>query len=91
MTDVLNLCDSSSDLGMMFMLNAKEREYDDWAELFRGADERFRFLGVQHPPGAQEAIIEACWEESSKDLPSSAPLLPIDASVDEKRVEIATC
>ena len=61
--NILTFCHRSSDLGMMFMLNAKERGRDDWAELFRSADERFRFLGVETPPGTQEAFIEACWEE----------------------------
>lgn len=46
----------------MAMLNAKERGRDDWAGLFREADERFRFLGVRDPPGSQMSFIEACWE-----------------------------
>lgn len=52
----------ASDLGMMAMLNARERGRHDWAELFREADGRFRFLGVQDPPGSQMAFIEAAWE-----------------------------
>ncbi|MCJ1436572.1 hypothetical protein MMC27_005952 [Xylographa pallens] len=52
----------SSDLGMMAMLNARERGRDDWAELFREADERFHFIGVQEPPGSQLAFIEAAWK-----------------------------
>ena len=47
---------------MMAMLNARERGRHDWAELFREADERFRFLGVQDPPGSQMAFIEAAWQ-----------------------------
>ena len=46
------------------MLNAKKREHRDYAEFFRGADERSQFLGVQHPPSAQESFIKVCWEES---------------------------
>ena len=46
----------------MAMLNSKERGRDDWAELFREADERFQFLGVQTPPGSQLSFIEASWE-----------------------------
>ena len=60
--DVLTNCHRASDLGMMAMLNAKERGRDDWAELFEKADEKFRFLGVQTPPGSQLSFIEASWE-----------------------------
>lgn len=46
----------------MAMLNSRERGRDDWAELFREADDRFRFLGVQNPPSSQMSFIEASWE-----------------------------
>ena len=51
----------AADLGMMAMLNAKERSSDDWAQLFRDADERFQFHGVRKPPTSQMAFIEASW------------------------------
>ena len=54
----------TSDLGMMAMLNAKERGRDGWATLYQTADESFRFLGVGTPPGSQLAYIEAIWEGS---------------------------
>lgn len=60
--DVLTICYRASDLGMMVMLNAKERGRDDWAELFREADARFRFFGVENPPSSQMSFIKAIWE-----------------------------
>lgn len=41
--------------------NARERDVETWGELFKEADERFRFLGVTVPAGARMAIIEAYW------------------------------
>ena len=52
----------STDLGMMTMVNAKERGRDDWAKLFREADEKFRFLGARTPPDSQLSLVEAIWE-----------------------------
>ena len=60
--DILIIYHRQSDLGMMAMLNAKERGRDDWAELFREADERYRFLGIHDPPSSQMSLIEASWE-----------------------------
>ena len=47
----------------MAMLNARERGRQDWAELFREADERFHFFGIKEPPSSQMAFIEATWNE----------------------------
>ena len=49
---------------MMAILNAKERGRDDWADLYREADTRFRFIGVKtkNAPGAQMSFMEASWE-----------------------------
>ncbi|KAL9123433.1 MAG: hypothetical protein Q9187_000003 [Circinaria calcarea] len=50
------------DLAMLELQNAKEREEGDWAQLFRDADPRFRFVGVKQPPFSKLGIIEAAWE-----------------------------
>lgn len=47
------------DIHMMALQNAKEREAEDWAWLFRNADPRFHFLGI-----TQLGIIEARWRVS---------------------------
>ncbi|MCJ1261773.1 hypothetical protein MMC22_001641 [Lobaria immixta] len=52
----------SMDLTMLEILNVREREIDDWAELFRQADGRFKFLGGKQPAGSHLWIIEVRWE-----------------------------
>ena len=42
--------------------NAKERDGEDWAQLFQSEDPRFRFRGIKNPPESTLAIIEASWE-----------------------------
>ncbi|KAI1440411.1 S-adenosyl-L-methionine-dependent methyltransferase [Annulohypoxylon stygium] len=51
-----------TDLGMMFLLNAKEREHHEWPELFQRADPRFKYLGARRPPDAMRWIIDAEWQ-----------------------------
>jgi hypothetical protein len=55
-------CDSNMDVGMLQLLNAQQREQDEWPELFRRADARFRYLGARKSEGAVRWIIEAEWE-----------------------------
>jgi len=50
------------DLTMLELQNARERELDDWAGLFKQADARFKFLGGKQPPGSNLWIMEAVWE-----------------------------
>jgi hypothetical protein len=50
------------DIGMLQLLNAQQREQDEWPELFRRADPRYRYLGAKKPAGAVRWIIEAEWE-----------------------------
>lgn len=52
---------SNMDIGMLQLLNAQQREMDEWPELFRRADARFHFLGARKPDGAVRWIIEAEW------------------------------
>lgn len=50
------------DITMLQLLNAKERGVDDWTELFKMADSRFKFLGAKQPAGSRMSIMEAVWE-----------------------------
>lgn len=50
------------DLSMLQIQNSRERERQDWEQLFKEADPRFEFLGVQQPAGSKLAFIEARWE-----------------------------
>lgn len=50
------------DLTILELQNAREREIDDWAGLFKQADAQFYFLGGKQPTGSNLWIIEAVWE-----------------------------
>ena len=50
------------DLSMLQIQNSRERETQDWEDLFKDADPRFKFLGIQQPQGSKLAIIQAIWE-----------------------------
>lgn len=52
----------SMDLTMLELQNARERELQDWKDLFALADERFKFVGVVMPPGSNLAIITGEWQ-----------------------------
>ncbi|KAB5518887.1 O-methyltransferase-domain-containing protein [Coniochaeta sp. 2T2.1] len=49
------------DLFMQVTVNAREREADDWAALFKEADGRFRFHKAWLPEGSRMSFIEAEW------------------------------
>ncbi|CZR69808.1 related to sterigmatocystin 7-O-methyltransferase precursor [Phialocephala subalpina] len=49
------------DLFMQVTVNAREREVDDWAELFKQADKRFKFLKAWKPEKSRMWFIEAEW------------------------------
>ncbi|MCJ1246594.1 hypothetical protein MMC30_003803 [Trapelia coarctata] len=61
--DVFRRC-RNMDVVMLMLLNAQERDEVQWANLFRRADERFRYLGARRPEGAVLSIIEVAWEGS---------------------------
>ncbi|KAL9094496.1 MAG: hypothetical protein Q9165_003346 [Trypethelium subeluteriae] len=46
------------DLTMRQVLNAKEREVEDWHALVREVDEQLRIVAIQRPEGSQHSIIE---------------------------------
>ena len=49
------------DMTMLSILNARERDADEWRSLFAEADPRFEFQGVKQPTGSNLAIMEAIW------------------------------
>jgi hypothetical protein len=53
---------SNMDIGMLQLLNAQQREMQEWPELFRKADDRYRYLGAKKPEGGIRWIIEAEWQ-----------------------------
>lgn len=50
------------DLVMSSIQNARERELEDWKDLFRKADGRFNFEGIISPPGSNHSLIVAVWK-----------------------------
>ena len=50
---------------MLSILNARERDADEWRSLFAEADPRFEFQGVKRPKGSNLAIMEARWNGRS--------------------------
>lgn len=66
LVDIARICLMSNyrmyDLSMMQLQNGKERDPDDWKQLFAETDERFVFESVKQPPGSLLAIIEARWD-----------------------------
>lgn len=46
------------DLMMRQVLNAREREVEDWQALIRSVDERLKIVAIRRPEGSQHSIIE---------------------------------
>ncbi|MCJ1432481.1 hypothetical protein MMC27_001838 [Xylographa pallens] len=49
------------DIGMLTIFNAQERDRDEWISLFKRADERFKFVSIDHPEQANLSIIQFQW------------------------------
>lgn len=49
------------DMFMQVTVNAREREPDDWRDLFMRADERYKVLDVWMPPKSRMWFVEAEW------------------------------
>ena len=47
---------------MLEIQNSRERDMDDWKDLFEMADPRFKFMGGKLPPGSNLWFLEASWE-----------------------------
>jgi hypothetical protein len=54
---------SASDLVMLALFNARERDSTDWTALFADVDQRFEFVGITDPPGSALSIIQARWKD----------------------------
>ncbi|PGG98679.1 hypothetical protein GX51_06686 [Blastomyces parvus] len=52
---------TATDLRMMALFNAKEREVGAWKDIFRAADERFDVVDVNANPQTFFAVVEAVW------------------------------
>lgn len=46
------------DLTMRQLVNAKEREVEDWHALIRRADETLQIVAIRHPEGSLHSVIE---------------------------------
>lgn len=53
--------DRTMDVAMLQLLNARERDEKDYAELFQTADPRFKFTGARTTKGCRMHIMEAIW------------------------------
>lgn len=51
------------DTFLQLTVNAREREVDEWAELFQKSDERYKFKGAWQPRDSHMWFIEAEWSE----------------------------
>ncbi|KAL8868324.1 MAG: hypothetical protein Q9174_005065 [Haloplaca sp. 1 TL-2023] len=49
------------DLAMLELCNGKERDKDEWVDLFKLADQRFEVVRVLRPKGSRLSLIEAEW------------------------------
>lgn len=47
---------------MKSILNAKERDADEWVKLLAKADPRFGAVKITTPPQSMLSIIEATWQ-----------------------------
>jgi hypothetical protein len=83
------------DLVMKCFTNAKERDLEEWAELFAMADPRFKFLGVRTPLGSKASFIEAEWRpledevrEEKFQVKSAEDVVVKTASVDGVKLDV---
>lgn len=58
--DILTLC-RYNDLTMLSMCNALERSAEDWDNLIRSVDARYKLSRIIQPPFANQGIIEIVW------------------------------
>lgn len=59
---MLTYAHRSTDLTMKEIQNSRERELDDWVQLFKTADPRFQFEGAMQPDGSDLWILTAEWK-----------------------------
>ncbi|KAJ4147764.1 hypothetical protein LMH87_002270 [Akanthomyces muscarius] len=58
------------DMIMLTLLNAQEREENEFKALFAAADPRFRFRGVMRAQGCRMSVVEAVWDPEQDLAPS---------------------
>lgn len=46
---------------MLGLLNARERTAQDWAELLKGADDKFQLTVIHQPLQSALAVVEVTW------------------------------
>ena len=46
---------------MLTLFNSQERDQDEWIDLFHRADERFKFVSMTTPQGANLSTLEFEW------------------------------
>ena len=51
------------DMLMLSICNARERDEEDWRQVFKEADSRFEVLRVFTPKGSALGIIDVVWKE----------------------------
>lgn len=52
----------ATDLGMLTMFNAKERDWNDWLQLFAEADPGFVLKSAKTAPKSELAVIVVEWK-----------------------------
>ena len=50
------------DMLMMTLFNARDRERDDWNQLLRNADRRFKLIGAKKPEVGTMGLIQVVWD-----------------------------
>lgn len=50
---------------MMTLFNAREREIEDWIDLFTQADKRFKFVGAKKPEVGTMNVMTIEWDDKS--------------------------
>lgn len=61
-----------ADMGMLMLINGKERTLQEYVDLVRGADSCLKFVSVSHPVGSSFSLIEFIFEADAVDPASTA-------------------
>ena len=59
----------SQDMQMMNLMNAQQRDMEQWTDLFAKADSRLKIKNVVSPPGSVMSFLEVVLDESTKAEP----------------------
>ena len=51
---------------MMTLFNGRDREEDDWVQLLRQADPRYKFISATRPPVGTMGVMEVLWKDNEK-------------------------